>query len=219
MDHIVSSGVINIKISDHLPIFMVKKKQKTPSSSSFITGRSYANYNKETFQNDIKNHPRWLNFWEIEENKPSELWEIIFEIIKETANHHCPYRNIKIKDDTPQWINKEILSEINHKNYLYNKAKKLETPESWKLFQQKKNEVKNLLSTAKENFVKNKLDELEGNPRKFWRTINEISGIGNNKNSRKVTKIVDKQGNTLENMEAANFLNDFYVNVGPTLAK
>ena len=80
MDHVVLSGVINIKISVHLPIFMVKKKQTTPSSSSFITGRSYANYNKETFQNDIKNDPRWLNFWEIEENKPSELWEIIFEI-------------------------------------------------------------------------------------------------------------------------------------------
>ena len=45
MDHIISSGVINIKI-------MVKKKQKTASSSCFIAGISYANYNKQTFQND-----------------------------------------------------------------------------------------------------------------------------------------------------------------------
>ena len=75
------------------------------------------------------------------------------------------------------------------------------------------------MSTTKENFVKNKQDELAGYPMIFWRTINEISGIGKNKNSRKVTKIVDEQGNTLENMDAANFLSDFYVNVGPTLAK
>ena len=36
---------------------------------------------------------------------------------------------------------------------------------------------------------------------------------------RKCTKIADENGKVYENLDAANFLNDYYVNVGPNLAK
>ena len=147
------------------------------------------------------------------------MLEVIFEIINEIADKHCPFKNMKIREDTPQWLKKEILSEINHKDSLYRRAKKTKDDTDWQNLQQKKNEVKKLLATAKENFVKNKLEELEGNPRKFWREINKISGIGKNKNGRKCTKIVDKDGKIHENLEVADFLNNYYVNVGPNLAK
>ena len=76
-----------------------------------------------------------------------------------------------------------------------------------------------MLSTAKDNFVRAKLNELEGNPRKFWRTINNISGLGKSKDGKKFTKIVDETGKVHENLDTATFLNNFYVNVGPNLAK
>ena len=56
------------------------------------------------------------------------MWDIMEEIIRETVNSHCPYKNVKIKEDTPQWINREILSELRHKDHLYNKAKKSGSP-------------------------------------------------------------------------------------------
>ena len=219
MDHIISSGVLAIMISDHLPIFLIKKKQKQQAKTDNIKCRSYATYEKHKFQEEIKTHPKWTEFWEVEENDPEKMWDIMEEIILHKVNEHCPYRNVKIREDTPQWINKEILSEIKHKDYLYNKAKKSGANEDWTLFKQKKNEVKKLLSTAKENFVKDKLEECESNPRKFWRTINNISGLGKNKNGRKCTKIKNDKGEVLENLEAATFLNEFYVNVGPSLAQ
>ena len=122
-------------------------------------------------------------------------------------------------DVTPEWITKEIISEINHKDYLYRKAKKKNSPADWDLFRGDKNEIKRLLASAKENYVKNKLNELEGNPRKFWREINKISGIGKNKSKEKCTKIVDENGKVYEKLDAANFLNNYYVNVGPNLVK
>ena len=51
------------------------------------------------------------------------MWEIMLEIILDKANILCPFKDMKIREDTPQWITKEILSEINHKDYLYSKAK------------------------------------------------------------------------------------------------
>ena len=147
------------------------------------------------------------------------MWEIMLEIIRETEDSHCPVKEMKIREDTPQWITKETISELNLKDYLFEKGKKLNTVESWNLFKDKKNEVKKLLNSAKENFVKNKLDKLEGDPKKIWRTINNSSGIGKNKNGKECTKIVDESGNVDQDLEAATFLNNFYANVGPTLAQ
>ena len=206
-------------ISDHLPIFLIKKKQKHQTKTDTIKCRSYATYEKQKYQEEIKSHQKWIDFWEVDKDDPEKMWDIMEDILLDKVNKHCPYKNVKIKEDTPQWITKEILSELRHKDYLYNRAKMSKDDNDWEFFKRKKNEVKKLLALAKENFVKEKLDELEGNPRKFWRTINSISGLGKNKNSCKCTKVKNNEGETLENLEAATFLNEFYVNVGPSLVQ
>ena len=141
---------------------------------------------KKSYQEDILYHSKWVEFWDLDKDKPAEMWEIMLEIIQECADAHCPLKNMKIRDDMPHWLTRDILSEIDHKDYLFKKAKKLDTAESWNLFKEKKNEVKKLLNTAKENYVRNKLEEHENNPRKFWRTINEMSGIEKKKNGKKM---------------------------------
>ena len=144
----------------------------------------------------------------------------MLEIITEAADIHCPVRKMKFRENSPEWITKDMISEISLKDYLYKKAKNLDTPESWEIFQRKKNEVKKLLATAKENFIQDKLEELEPNPRKFWRTINNMSGLGKNKGSNKgCTKIIDEDGEVYENLDASEYLNSYYVNVRPNLAR
>ena len=219
MDHIISSGVLDIQISDHLPVFLIKKKSKTPAHSVPTRARSYINYDKKKFQEKIKSHPNWEMFWQLDGENPDIMWDIIFEIIKQNADDQCPFRNMKFREDTPEWITKELLSEINLKDYLYRKAKKTNSTVDWDIFREKKNEVKRLLVSAKENFVKNKLNECDGNPRKFWREINKISGLGKNKSKRKCTKLIDENKKNHIKADAANFLNNYYVNVGPELAK
>ena len=94
MDHIVSSGVLDIAISDHLPVFLIRKKQKSKPSCTHTKGRSYSNYKKDSFQNDIKNHHSWVTFWDLEENKPEEMWDIMLEIIQENSDLHAPYKDV-----------------------------------------------------------------------------------------------------------------------------
>ena len=53
MEHIISSGVLAIMISDHLPIFLIKKKQKQQPKTDNIKCRSYATYEKHKFQEEI----------------------------------------------------------------------------------------------------------------------------------------------------------------------
>ena len=219
MDHVVSSGVLDFALSDHLPVFLIKKKQKSKSTYIYTKGRSYNTYRKDDFQNDIKTHPKWVSFWDLEENKPDEMWNLMLEIILETSGFHAPIKDMKIREDTPRWITKDLISEVYQKDFLFNKAKKFPSEANWEAFKKKKNEVKKLLSSAKEEFIKGKLEEHETNPRKFWRTINDISGIGKNKNSSRCTKIIDENNKEYEKQEAADFLNDYYANIGPNLAK
>ena len=63
-------------------------------------------------------------FSEIDQNKPEKIWDVIFETIQEVVDKHCPFRNMTIREDTPHWLTKDIFSEINHKDFLYRKAKK-----------------------------------------------------------------------------------------------
>ena len=219
MEYIKEYGTLDMSISDHLPTYLVKKKAKLSPQYTTFWGRSYVNYNKDAFQRDIKSHHLWYKFWEEGEENPESLWQIFLTIITEVADIHCPFKRMKFRDDSPEWITREMVQEISHKDYLYKRAKHSHDPNDWDLFHKKKNEVKKLLSSAKEEFIKDKLEEYGNNPRKFWRTINEMSGIGKNKKrGTGCTKLLDDNGVVYENIEAAEYLNKYYVNVGPNLA-
>ena len=145
MNYIISSGTLDIAISDHLPVFLTKKKQKISSTFTFIEARSYTNYDKQTYQEQIRYHPKWVDFWSLEENKPEKMWEIMLEIILERADALCPLKKMKIRDDTPQWITKDILSEINLKDNLFKKQKTLVLQKAGIFSGPKKMRLKNFL--------------------------------------------------------------------------
>ena len=113
-----------------------------------------------------------------------------------------------------------MVQEIFYKDYLYKKAKHPNDKNDWELFHKKKKEVKKSLANAKEEYIKNKLFEHGNNSRKFWRIINGMSGLGKNKVIKTgCTKLIDENGTKYENQKAAEYLNEYYVNVGPNLAQ
>ena len=220
MDYVVSKGTLDIYVSDHHPVYIIKKRNREPNKSSQFWGQSYVQYNKETFQADIRNHYGWDVYLTTGGNDPNILWARMLNIITEVVDIHCPNKRMKFRDDSPEWITKELVAELIHKDYLYAHAKITNAPSDWNKFQQKKNETKTLLQNAKEEFLKDKLETLKDNPRKFWRVLNEMSGIGKNKKRNSgCSKVEDQDGILYENMDAAEFMNKYYVNVGPSLAK
>ena len=57
----------------------------------------------------------------------------------------------------------------------------------------------------------------KGNPRKVW--INNISGFGKNENKRGIDKFQNKLGEEIQNLEAAEFMNNYYTEARPKLAQ
>ena len=77
-----------------------------------------------------------------------------------------------------------------------------------------------MLQTAKETYIKEQIDAQQNNPRKFWRNINSVTGLGKSGRKSGLTKVLSElDGTVLENQDAANYMNQFYVNAGSKLAE
>ena len=213
--HMQNAGVLQISISDHQPVFITKKKDRE-LDESFYT--SYTMYDRNAYQYDIVNHDVWTMFWQNLHKDVDLLWEYMLHAIKDVADYHAPMKRMKIRTNCPHWMEKEIIEELYFKDFLYRKAKSSDNVNDWNNFRSQNKTVKKLILNAKEEYVKGQLLENTNNPRKFWRNINEISGLGKSKKKGKIRKIIDND-REYENQEAADFLNDFYTEAGPNLAR
>ena len=101
----------------------------------------------------------------------------------------------------------------------YNRAKATGGMVDWEAFRIQNKNVKHLIANAKEEYIKEQLEQNENNPRKFWRNIQDISGLGKSKNMNKLGKMMDEFGNEYENQGAVDFFNHYYTNAGPRLAE
>ena len=218
MEYISDSGVLDIKISDHLPIFIYKKKDKIKQSFSTTKGRTYKNYVKEVFENLILNDNRWVDYWDPDLNV-DEIWDIMFNIILDAANITCPMVSMKIANGNPAWFCNEVLEEIHLKDELYNQFRSTNDLLDWENFKIQNNFVKNLIKNSKENFIKEQLEQNTGNPNKFWRYINTITGLGKAKTSIDHINLVDENGIDIEGSAAAEYMNEYYATAGYNLLK
>ena len=219
MEFIFRSGVLEVGISDHLPVFLVRKKEREKMEYSYINGRTYSTYNKDAFQNDILQHNVWDVYWNTNSRDVELLWSYIKIIITEIADIHCPVRRMKISNDSPHWMCKEIIECIHQKDDLHRKAMYTNKSIDWCAYRAMRKEVKVTIMKAKEEYIKDQLENSKNNPRKFWRNINEISGLGKSKNKSKIGKIIDENGEIYEDQRASDFLNIFYTEAGPRLAE
>ena len=92
---IINSGTIESSISDHEIIYFIKKKIKIKSEHTTIKARTFQNYIKENFQQDIKFDSRWDYFWQI--HNVDDLWNIFESIISTHSDTHCPIKDIRIR--------------------------------------------------------------------------------------------------------------------------
>ena len=93
MNFIEESGVLLDEISDHLPIFIRRKKGRERKSFTHIRGRSMKNYDKTLFQSVLVADKQWKLFWDA---KPDVniLWDILLNIILNAVELMCPMKRI-----------------------------------------------------------------------------------------------------------------------------
>ena len=218
MSHISESGVLPISISDHLPIYVIKKKSR-PSKSFHVTeGRSYKNYNKEQFIELIMMDGRWENYWR-PGNDPNTLWDIMLNIICTATDKLCPMVKLRVRNDTPGWYTKEIIEQVNLKKVFTREFRKSNSEINYNNLVDCKRKLSKMLRRAKQELITTSLHENRSNPRRFWRILNEDLGLNSKKGNRQCTRLEVGQNTVITGSKVGDYLSDYYATNGKVLAE
>ena len=99
------------------------------------------------------------------------------ELSLEGLNKHAPLQHKKTMSSKVPWITAEIKGLINERDKLKRKAiiTKLET-DYWSKYKKTRNQVNIKLKNAKTNYYSSKISDQKHNPKKAWRSINNLLG-------------------------------------------
>ena len=202
--------VLDDLISDHFPITIIKKHQRTPTEVQWVRGRLYKKYDGERFKELLELHD-WENYYK--DVDPNSLWDEMKTIIESSLDTMCPIKTFKVQAMPQDWMTPDIRRNLKLKKSLLKQARKTKLENDWTVFKNQRRLTSNLIRRAKSELVKEKLNIHKDNPRKFWEVINESFGNLKNRNTIETT-IVDEKGKELQSGDMANYMNEFFCSIG-----
>ena len=114
------------------------------------------------------------------------------------------------------WLSDGLKASIKHKNKLYLLSLKHPTLYSKSKYKQYRNKLHSLLKTEEKPFYQSQIVQNQYNLRKVWTTIKEV--INQKKCTRNSQQFISNDQVTVDPGAIANGFNNFFVNIGPTLA-
>ena len=211
--HITSAGTLNYNISDHLPIYLIRKKKRNKIEKVRVQGRSYLRYDKDEFQR-LPANSNWEVFDQV--NDPNQLWQEIESNITRSLDRICPIRNLIVPKSKPDWLTNDLVQLMRKRDKTYQEARKRNDPVTWRKAQFLRSRVESLIKQHKKNKIQTELQQNRLNPNKFW---NNIRTILPNDKGQEVFRLTDE--NTAECYEGesmASHVNSFFANIGTKLA-
>ena len=213
-DLIAEAKTLNLNISDHLAIFVRRKKARLVYKKVAFIGRSYRNFVKEDFQNELIGSD-WNEFYE--QRDPNKCWQTMEGKIRSILDVTCPRKKFRVREVREPWVTDEILEEINDKDAYLRLAKETGKDDDWEMARRERNRVGKLVRNAKSEFVKEQQRVHRQDPKKFWRVISSV--VPNKKQVTDQISLVGKNSCTeVKDDEVADHINNFFSSIGSTLA-
>ena len=199
-----SEGILVTDITDHYPVFYVNRQIATNESKIYIERRLYNERNKQTFLDALQ---------EID-------WGEIYNI---TGTQSCfdifPKVRIKMKyNNRKPWLSDALRNSIKFKNKLYWKFRKIGSVYNENYYKSYKQVLQKTLMAAEKQYYHELLIKNKDNMKKSWGDIKNI--INKKKNPVQQTKFkLSNRSTTTDKKSISEHFNDFFVNIGPNLAK
>ena len=211
--YISNSGTINLNISDHLPVFLVRKKVSNVIEKHTTTGRSYLRYDKDQFGH-TRLHQDWSTFDRTTD--VDKLWVIIEVNISKSLDTSCPIRTLTVSNTKPEWLNNEVLQLMRKRDTAYRKAGQTKTDIDWRKATFLRNRVESFIKQFKKRKITNSLTRHRSNPAKFWK---EIRTVLPKEKIVEVTSLIDEEtGQSFKEDQLCDYINKYFVNIGKKLA-
>ena len=191
------------------------KKSWIKSKKINFKGRSYKKYNKGDFQDSLIDL-KWDNYYRIDD--PNILWDILRKAINTIIDPICPMRNFKVPEAREPWVTNEMLEAIRDKDNLLKLSKRSKLEVDWERAKRARNEVGRAVKNLRSDYLRNQQTTHKNDPKEFWKSIS-AAFPGKKKSSAQIWLKDLDSGSEIKGDDIPNFMNSFFTNVGPNLAK
>ena len=214
-ENIHASGVIHLATSDHSLIYAVRKFMLPKTNLGVREIRDYKHFDTELFVEDLSRMP-WSAIQQF--NNPNTCWNVWKSFITETLNRHAPIRYKRTRRNSVPWITPRIKDLMRNRDYHKKRAIKYASQTHWESFKKLRNEVNIQMRNAKSKFFHDKINDCSrsNDPKEVWTLINTLLGKNNKPNNLSELSVNNNLVSDPKSMAEA--LNDYFVNIGPTLA-
>ena len=86
----------------------------------------------------------------------------------------APFKTVRVKNDTSAWFDGEIADKIHTRDKLYERFSLTKLHVDEEIFKEAQNVVQNLIRKKKKAYFEEKLKENTKNPKRLWKTLNQI---------------------------------------------
>lgn len=211
--YVNESGTINLNVSDHFPVFIVKKKQHTHRPFAEKWCRPLRNLNWDCFVEEIKsiNTGSYFN-----SRDPSEIWDNFYGMIIQVLDRICPLKLVRFYTDNSTFLDDELRQLMRERDIAFRVARKRGSHVDWNRAKTLRSRVRSELIRSKRKFILRQLEAADGDGKKFWYTINSAFL----KSSPPLIDRVFKQNSTtlVYGKEAADNINDYFCHVSALLS-
>ena len=169
--------------SDHkVPLLELKSNTKAqPFYKKTIF--NYSKLNTETFKDKLAE----VDLLNLVQNFPINDSALLFtENFMNIARSCMPIKVVKIRENSPEWLNNYLLILREQKNHIHQVAKRLDTEELWEDFRKFRNFYTDEIRKRKESHLKELDDHISNgqnfNTKRWWKLVNNFlknKGVNN----------------------------------------
>ena len=214
VDNIATSGVIHLGISDHSLIYAVRKFAVPRTRLIIKEVRNFKHFSEVDFIDDL-NRVSWQDVECFDD--PNLAWEAGKCDFNAILDHHAPIRHMRVRQSSVPRLTFDIKKMMKKRDYHRKHSIKYGSHNHCILYQSARNKVNSMMLKAKSDYFRLKIDPSKPtDPKAGWKLINSLTGKGNK--SSPVNDILVNGKIVSDNKDISELFNDFFVNIGPTLA-
>ena len=209
-------GLLVTEITDHYPIFHCNINIKEKANDLYIWKRTLNTLNTQNFLNLLSNAD-WSEVFST--TNAQEAFTKFHNKLKLLYDEAFPKRRIKIRYNCKKpWLTEEIKQAIKWKNKLYIKSKKIPSAFNEITYKDHRNKLNKQMNKAEKDYYNELINLNKNDIKRTWTIIKEIINKNKKRNVQTNFKMSDNT-TTSDKLLIAETFNEFFINVGPNLAK
>ena len=208
-DRMLTSGVVDVQISDHSLVYTILRISAPRLRSRKICMRSLKHFNHDLFVQDLYNIP--FHIMDIFDEVDDKLF--VFEsLYTDIVNVHAPLKQVHVRGNQVPFMTETWRKAIRHRNMLWKRFSRERTDINYANYKIQRNKCTSLRRNAIKDYFRKKTEATESNPREFWDTYRPFL---HSKKSKQANDIILKENDVIitDKKQIANAFNEHFIHI------